>query len=510
MPVELNELFKKSLCLIENTGKNVFITGKAGTGKSTLLDYFRNQTKKRVVVLAPTGVAAINVGGETIHSFFHFKPDITLSKIREIKFRDGKPNIYKQLDAIVIDEISMVRADLLDCVDKFLRLNGPNRKKPFGGLQMIFFGDLYQLPPVVAGEEKHIFKNHYDSEYFFSAKVFGQLTMEYLELEKVYRQRDEKFIALLNSIRNNTAGENELLELNRRVDVDYEPKGDYSILLTTTNRMAKEMNEIKLEQLPGKERVFEGEMEGQFDRNQLPTEIELKLKKGAQVMMLNNDQFGRWVNGTMAKIKDIKKDELVIQLQSGETHEVNPYTWEIFHFSYNTRNRRIESEVTASFTQFPLKLAWAITIHKSQGKTFDRVVIDIGNGTFAHGQMYVALSRCRSLEGMVLKKPIKKGHIFMDWRVVKFVTGYQYGLSEKLCSLDDKVAIITKAIEEKNRIEVLYLKAQDVKSKRVIEPLEVGEMYYNEKPFLGIRAFCHHRQEERVFRVDRILEMRVV
>src|SRR3989339_826651 len=510
MQIEINELFAKALDLLEKTRQNVFITGKAGTGKSTLLQYFRNNTGKKVVVLAPTGVAAINVLGETIHSFFRFKPNLTLNKVKKIRFQDESNNIYKKIDAIVIDEISMVRADLLDCIDKFLRLNGSKRNRPFGGLQMIFFGDLYQLPPVVVSKERAIFKNHYDSPYFFAAKIFQKIKMEYLELEKVYRQRDDKFIALLNSIRNNSAGELELTGLNQRVRAEQEPEGDYFVCLTTTNQMAKDTNEKRLEQLPGKMQVFEGLLDGDFDLKQLPTGLVLKLKQGAQVMMLNNDRYGRWVNGTMARIKTIKQDQLEVELQNGENYEVEPHTWEIFHFSYNSKTKSLDSEITAAFTQFPLKLAWAITIHKSQGKTFDNVVIDIGNGTFAHGQMYVALSRCRSLEGMVLKKPIKKGHIFMDWRVVKFVTGYQYGLSEKLCSLDDKVAIITKAIEEKNRIEVLYLKAQDVKSKRVIEPLEVGEMYYNEKPFLGIRAFCHHRQEERVFRVDRILEMRVV
>ena len=492
---------------MENTSKNVFITGKAGTGKSTLLDYFRQNTNKRIVVLAPTGVAAINVRGETIHSFFGFKPDITLEKVKKLKFKKGKPNIYKMIEAIVIDEISMVRSDILDCIDKFLRLNRSKPNLPFGGLQMVFFGDLYQLPPVVVGREKMIFKDHYETEYFFSARVFNDMEMEYLELEKVYRQKDEKFIALLNSIRNNTAGDPELMELNKRHDPRYETPDDYFIYLTTTNRMAGDINEKELAKLPGETFVFPGLLEGDLEPNQLPTELDLKLKIGSQVMLLNNDSGGRWVNGTMAKIIGFIGEAISIELPDGKQHQVGTFTWEIFHFQLNAKSSRMESEVVAAFTQYPLKLAWAITIHKSQGKTFDNVVIDIGNGTFAHGQMYVALSRCRSLEGIILKKPIKKSHIFMDYRIVKFVTGYQYQLSEKNLSFEDKITLIKKAIREKRKIEIVYLKAQDEKSKRVIEPLQMGEMEYNGKPFFGLTAFCHHRKEKRCFRVDRILEI---
>lgn len=508
--LEINDLFQLSIDLLENTKKNVFITGKAGTGKSTLLQYFRMNTAKKVVVLAPTGVAAINVQGETIHSFFRFKPDITLSKVKKFKFLNPDDNIYKKIDTIIIDEISMVRADILDCIDKFLRLNGPKKTKPFGGLQMVFFGDLYQLPPVVSSHDKNIFKDHYDSPYFFSSKAFASLSMEYLELEKVYRQRDSKFIALLNSIRNNTAGDAEIAELNNRLNSEYEPEGDYSIYLTTTNKMAQELNEKKLEDLVGKVKISRGILDGSFDSNQLPTEMDLKLKKGAQVMMLNNDHQGRWVNGTMAKIKNITSDGIVIELQDGKTHHVDPYTWEIFHFTYDKQARSLSSEVTAAFTQYPLKLAWAITIHKSQGKTFDNVVIDIGNGTFAHGQMYVALSRCRSLEGIVLKRPVKKSHIFMDYRVVKFVTGFQYQHSEKLCSKEDKTAILQKAIAEKSKIFIVYLKAKDEKSSRTIQPIEVAEMEYAGKKFSGVRAYCLERKQERTFRIDRILEIKTV
>jgi hypothetical protein len=507
MSIELNDLFTRALELVDGSGRNVFITGKAGTGKSTLLQYFRQHTAKKIVVLAPTGVAAINVGGETIHSFFRFKPDVTAENVKKIKFRKGQKNIYKGIDAIVIDEISMVRADLLDCVDRFLRLNGTDKRLPFGGLQMIFFGDLYQLPPVVAGREKDIFKGHYASEYFFDAKVFRELEIEYLELEKVYRQKDGRFVGLLNAIRNNSAGEAELAELNGRYDPGFAPRGDYFITLTTTNKMAAEINGLHLSGLPGEERVFTGEMSGEFDSRQLPTEVELKLKAGAQVMLLNNDPMRRWVNGTLGKIKSIKGEEIEIELRDGREETVTPFEWQMFHFQLDRESGRLEAEVVGSFRQFPLKLAWAITIHKSQGKTFDDVVIDVGRGTFAHGQLYVALSRCTSLRGIVLKKPIKKQHIIMDWRVVKFITGYQYALSDRKCPIDDKIAMIEEAIQKRGRLKITYLKARDEKSKREIAPYEIGEMEYSGKPFLGVKAYCHKRNEERVFRVDRILEI---
>ncbi|MBI5699622.1 AAA family ATPase [Candidatus Saganbacteria bacterium] len=507
MSIELNDLFKRALELLENSGKSVFITGKAGTGKSTLLQYFREHTKKKIVVLAPTGVAAINVQGETIHSFFGFKPDITLEKVKKIKFKPGRKNIYKEIDAIVIDEISMVRADLLDCVDKFLRLNGKNRLLPFGGLQMIFIGDLYQLPPVVTGEEKHIFKGHYQSEYFFDARVFGGMKIEYIELEKVYRQKDEAFIGLLNAVRNNTAGEKELAELNARLIPDHRPAGDYSICLTTTNKMAGEINEAHLARLPGKTWESVGKISGEFKARQLPTEIELKLKNGAQIMLLNNDQMRRWVNGTLGKIKKIKESEIEVELRDGRVETVRSFEWQMFHFQLDGKTGRLETETVGSFIQFPIKLAWAITIHKSQGKTFDKVIIDLGRGTFAHGQLYVALSRCTSLKGIVLKRPVKKQHIIMDYRVVKFITSFQYRLSEENMPLDQKIQIIEEAIRGGGKLTITYLKAQDEKSRREIAPFEIGEMEYNGKMFLGVKAYCRKRGEERVFRVDRILEM---
>jgi ATP-dependent DNA helicase PIF1 len=514
LKIELNEQFQKALKLLENTSKNIFITGKAGTGKSTLLTYFRDTTKKKIVVLAPTGVAAINVRGQTIHSFFKFKPSITLDLVKNEKIKDGK-NIYKKLDAIIIDEISMVRSDLLDCVDKFLRLNGKDKSLPFGGVQMIFIGDLYQLPPVVKGDEREIFKTHYKSQYFFDATVFENFPIELIELEKIYRQKDQKFIDLLNAVRNNSAKEIHFDILNKRYNPDFEPvNNDFYIYLTTTNRLAEEINQYQLSKIDDKLYSYHGSVTGDFDTYALPTQIELLIKVGAQVMMLNNDPSGRWVNGTIGKIVGIEKDEekdvLVVELAEGEIVYVEKYTWELFHFSYNQVKRSLTSETVGTFTQFPLTLAWAVTIHKSQGKTFDKVIIDIGNGTFAHGQMYVALSRCTTLSGLVLKKPIQKKHIFMDWRVVKFLTKYQYEISEAALSLNQKIEMLNKAIERNKKLDVIYLKANDEKSKRRIEPYTVEEMTYAGKKFLGVSCYDSLRQQDRVFRVDRILEMKEV
>jgi len=511
MEIEMNEQFRKALDAMEKTSRNVFITGRAGTGKSTLLDLFRKTTRKRIAVLAPTGVAALNVQGQTIHSFFRFGTDITPERVGKYKGRDSE--LYRELETIVIDEISMVRADLLDCVDKFLRINGKSRGRPFGGAQMIFIGDLYQLPPVVMGKEKEAFRSHYMSQYFFDSRAFAGLEMEFIELEKVYRQRDRRFIDLLNSIRNNSATERELGEINRRVDPEFAPQsGELYITLTTTNDMAAQVNERELSKLKSRLYSYKGRLKGDFDMKHLPTDLDLKLKPGSQIMFVNNDSGGRWVNGTVGRVMGIEKgkdsDIIIAELPGGKKAEVAPYTWKMFRLYYDQKARRLDSKPIGSFTQYPLRLAWAVTIHKSQGKTFDKVIIDIGKGTFSHGQTYVALSRCTSLDGMVLRKPVQKKHIFMDWKVVKFLTRYQYGFSEKNLSMEDKVRIIEAAIKDRSRLDIVYLKSNDEKSRRTIEPRRMGKMEYMGKPYMGIEAFCHKRQEDRIFRVDRILEMK--
>jgi len=511
--LDFNPQFRAAIELMENRKQSLFITGRAGTGKSTLLNYFQRTTAKRHVVLAPTGIAAINVGGQTIHSFFGFGPDVTEKSVKKIKNVSSR-NIYKKIDTIIIDEISMVRADLLDCIEKFMKLNGPDEKKPFGGVQMVFIGDLYQLPPVVSSTEKEIFKLHYQSPYFFCARSFKSMDMEFIELEKVYRQHDDEFIRLLNAIRNRSVTDEDLEVINRRLAPDFEaPKDEFYIQLTSTNDMADKINETEMAKLPGKIHKFSALIDGDFGNEYMPTTKELRLKKGSQIMMLNNDQQGRWVNGTIGVMTGTTKDDdgnilIKARLDMGEDVFISPYTWSIYRFFID--GSQLASEVVGTFTQYPLRPAFAVTIHKSQGKTFSRVIIDLGRGTFAHGQLYVALSRCVSLEGIVLKKPVKKEHILLDWEVVKFLTQHQYALAEKKLSHNDKLRIIKNAISGSSQIEILYLKAKDEKSRRVVKPLDVRQMEYKGHSFTGLDAFCQTRRERRTFNVDRILEIKVL
>lgn len=498
---------------MEETNKHLFLTGKAGTGKSTLLEYFRLNTRKEIAVLAPTGVAALNVDGQTIHSFFGFKPSITPEKIKKINGPDAA--IYKEFDTIVIDEVSMVRADLLDCIEKFMRLNGPYKKQWFGGVQMIFIGDLYQLPPVVSGAEREIFSHRYESPYFFSAQVFKEksFSMEFIELEKVYRQTEQDFINLLNGIRNRTCTEDDIERLNGNCDPEAKSPADgFYVTLTSTNDLANQRNLEMLEALPGREFTLVGKMSGVFERSSLPAEETLTLKPACQIMLVNNDKFGRWVNGTLGIVKGLSRvggedDRVIVRLDNGNTVEVVPNVWELFEYQYDRTTRKISTRTTGTFTQYPIRLAWAVTIHKSQGKTFDRVIIDMGRGAFAHGQVYVALSRCTNFAGIVLTKTIQKSHIRMDWRVAKFLTMFQYQKAAEISGYDERCDIIRDAIRRDLKLEIVYLKPNDTKSRRTIRPLAIEPMEFKGKQFEGLRAHCALRNEERHFRIDRILEI---
>lgn len=425
MTIELNPQFVHALDLMENSPDSLFITGRAGTGKSTLLSYFKKHTEKNIVILAPTGVAAVNIGGATIHSFFQFKPDVTLEKAWAKGGKAKKPELYKSLDAIVIDEISMVRADLLDCIDAFMRRVCTNMK-PFGGKRVIFFGDLYQLPPVVTQDDAEIFRSRYDSAFFFSADVISRLPLTFVELDHIYRQSDDEFIKVLNAIRENVATESDLALLNTRVFEDYSPPPEeYVVHLTGTNRDAEAYNSYQLASLEGEVHIFKAESSGTFDRRTEPAPRELTLKIGAQVMMTANDREKRFINGTVGRVEDMGLENgapvVSIRLHNNKLVDVGPNSWEMFKFNYSQKSRRITTEVSGTYTQLPLMLAWGITIHKSQGKTFDRLAIDLPR-SFAHGQTYVALSRATSLQGIILKRPLTPHHVIMDPIVTTWLT----------------------------------------------------------------------------------------
>ena len=428
MNIEINKEFQEALDRMEYGKSHIFITGKAGTGKSTLLKYFRKHTEHQVVVLAPTGVAAVNVSGQTIHSFFKFRPNITAMEARkkgEIAYRSKWGKIYKRLEIIIIDEISMVRADLLDTVDEFLKKARKN-DKPFGGVRMIFIGDLFQLPPVVTRDEAHIFQEFYKSPYFFDSVIYEALDLEFFELKKIYRQKDNSLVSILNKIRNNEVDTSDLEKINRRFNpylAEVNLEDDFYVFLTTLNSRAHQINSYRLSLIKGETKRFDGIVEGEFSKGSLPTEEDLKLKKGAQIMLLNNDSAKRWVNGTVAKILDMEEDEILVKLPNGEEEIVTPVTWELYKHELNKDTKLIRVNSVGAFTQFPIKLAWAVTIHKAQGKTFERVIIDFARGAFATGQAYVAFSRCTNLEGIILTSEFRKEDILVDARVNQFISG---------------------------------------------------------------------------------------
>lgn len=501
--IEFNEQFTRAFEAMDNGIKNLFITGKAGTGKSTLLNHFRKNTNKKVAVLASTGAAAVNIKGQTIHSFFGFKPDVTLESIRLVGPK--KRAIYKSIDVIIIDEVSMVRADLFDCIDQFLRFNGKDSSKPFGGVQAIFIGDLYQLSPVVKNNEREIFRSHYETPYFFSAHCFKELKVEFVELKVIYRQSDPKFIQSLNLIRNNSINDTELDVINERYNASFNPKAnDFYIYLTTTNASAELINAKQLTEMHTEELEFQGKIDGDFGKEQLPTLIDLKLKLDSQVMILRNDPAGRFINGTIGKIVGVEESaepKLVIQLETGKRVRIAPHKWELYNFYME--DTELKSKIIGTFTQYPVTLAWAITVHKSQGKTFDKVILDIGSGTFAHGQVYVALSRCRTLEGLVLKKKITKRHIIMDSAIPKFMSSYTKSTS----GVKDKLWLIEEAIAKQCSINITYLRTNGEKVDKIIRPTGVKEMSYRNELYIGIKAICMESQQSMLFRLDGILKI---
>lgn len=417
--LELTKLSKEQEDIvqeIENSSDNFFITGKAGTGKSTLLQGLKQLTIKKFIVAAPTGVAAMNVGGQTVHSLF--KLPIKLIDPSEIKISKSTIKLLANTEMLIIDEASMLRADVLDAIDYLLQ-EARDSQLPFGGLQLVMFGDLYQLPPIINDRElSQYFKDTYDSHYFFNAHVWRASTLKVRELQNIFRQEDKQFQEILNSLRIRNFDSKLLNTLNERVME--QPKEESIITLALTNKTVNEINQEKLAQIDSETFQYHAEIDGQMEASAYPTEEVLELKVGSQVMFLKNDREKRWVNGSIGEVEYLSNDFIEVKL-NGETHEIKKEKWDKIKYSYNESTKKIKEEITSSFTQYPLRLAWAITVHKSQGQTLEKVVFDIERGAFAHGQTYVALSRCSSFEGLYLKRPIRARDIIVDPVVTQFM-----------------------------------------------------------------------------------------
>ncbi|HQW96844.1 MAG TPA: DEAD/DEAH box helicase [Saprospiraceae bacterium] len=421
----MEKIFKLSQeyidCLdeIEYSREHLFITGKAGTGKSTLLDLFRRTTSKNVVILAPTGIAALKVHGQTIHSFFKFPPRLILPS--DIKYTPSLKRIVNKLEILILDEISMVRADILDGINKILQLHR-NNNKPFGGIRLVAFGDIYQLPPIVSSvEEKHFFQNNYTSAYFFASEIWQQLqNMRYINLSKVYRQTDRSFIRLLDEIRMGDIDYDSLTALNENVDPDFDQEG--YIYLSPRNATMQRINQQKLAELPNEERTYLPTITGEYNPNNMPTDSVLRIKVGAQVIFVKNDPDKEYVNGSLGIVTDLDTNLIRIRLNHDDKEvTIGRATWDMIRYRLDPEaEAQIKPEVVGTLEAFPVKLAWAMSIHKSQGQTFEKVILDMEGGAFEFGQTYVALSRCTTLEGIVLKKPLRQRDIMVDQRVVDF------------------------------------------------------------------------------------------
>ncbi len=430
-----NPELQNALQIIQYTRRSLFLTGKAGTGKSTFLRYIANNTKKKSVVLAPTGIAAINAGGCTLHSFFKlpFYPllpndtQFSIKKIRDtLKYNSEKRKLLQELELIIIDEISMVRADIIDFIDKVLRIYCRNMREPFGGKQLLLVGDVYQLEPVVKEDERRLLQEFYPSPYFFNAHVFQEMGLVSIELKKVYRQNDPKFISILDNIRTSHVSESDLAMVNTCVGHDVTHEG-LSITLSTRRDVVDHINEEKLKELPDSPVIYRGVVKGEFPESSLPTPLELELKLGAQIMFNKNDKCKRWVNGTLGVIIGFSDDEselIYVHTDNDQDVEVEREVWSNVKYTFNETEKKIEEQEIGTYTQYPLRLAWAITVHKSQGLTFKNVKIDFTGGVFAAGQTYVALSRCTSLEGISLQKPVRRSDVFIRPEVANFAKSY--------------------------------------------------------------------------------------
>lgn len=411
------EQYREAWGLIRE-GRNVLVQGKAGTGKSTFIKYLKKYLPGNVAFVAPTGLAALHIGGQTIHSFAKLPPKVL--KRRDARVQKNR-SLYRNLHTLVIDEVSMVRADMFDALDEFLRKNGPHADLPFGGIQIIMVGDLYQLPPVekYEGGVAAYLASAYETPYFFSAPVYQDMNVALVEFERVFRQKDERFVEFLDKVREGQVSEDELVEFN----IDHVARGevpDGVVTLATTNRIVSEINARKLVELPGTPEEFVGRVVGAFSPSEMPTERVLQLKRNAQVVFVRNDEQGRWVNGSVGKVVYLNRGRIEVRV-NGKRHEIKPVVWQKVRYVYVPEINQVTEAVEGEFWQYPIRLAWALTIHKSQGQTYDTVAIDLGTGAFDTGQVYVALSRVRSAEGIVLKKPLRVEDVMVDERVVRFL-----------------------------------------------------------------------------------------
>ena len=433
-----NAEFNQALDFVKHTNRLVYLTGKAGTGKTTFLKHLKATSKKNVVILAPTGVAAINAGGETIHSFLQIRPSLYVPndpRLREtppdgdtdrstiydhFRYRSEKKEILRALDLLVIDEVSMVRCDLLDVVDRLLRVFRGKRNVPFGGVQTVLIGDAFQLPPVAKQEDWNILGQFYSSPFFFSSKVLEAHKPIYIELKKIYRQKEEEFIALLNRVRVSEVSQPEMLVLNGRLDPSFEPDPSKGyITLGTHNAQVDTINEAKLGALETPLFEFKADIQGDFPERSYPTDSRLRLKVGAQVMFLKNNKEAGVYNGSIGRVTELDDNRVVVTMPDEKVIVAQKYVWRNIRYTWDKEAHRVREEELGTFTQYPLRLAWAITVHKSQGLTFEKVIADIGSA-FASGQVYVALSRCTSFNGLVLKSRIDRSAIKTDRDVIHF------------------------------------------------------------------------------------------
>lgn len=478
--IEMTTQQTQAYDLIQNTYTSFFLTGKAGSGKTTFLRCIQKEIDKNFIVLAPTGVAAILAGGQTIHSFFGFPLEpLPIGSVGTIN--QERYNIIKNVDTIIIDEVSMVRCDIIDAIDATLR-DCLRSTAPFGGKQMVFVGDLFQLEPVLVGKtEKAIISDHYhtDKPFFFKAKVFNRMRMPKIEFKKIFRQNDTAFLNILNNIRNGVVNYNDLKTLNQRTTVSTS-KDDMVITLCSINKRADKINTERLIAIKEPAYTFEGKVEKDFDEKKMPVSKDLTLKKGTQVMFCRNDQMHRWANGTLGKVTNIDDDNIYVTLEGGKEYKIERVTWEATSYEYDYDKKKVEKTITGTFTQYPLKLAWAITIHKSQGMTFEKMILDLGNGIFSDGQLYVALSRVKSIDGLFLTHPILPSYIRGSKEVLLYAE--HYNDNELIANELEKGRQIYKSMKQNDydtvALSLLHMATKKISEGKVKDAIYlVGDMF---------------------------------